>query len=279
MVSINELLKKSKIDFKESILILCKLLDVDKSYIFTYGDRQLPVSIAKDFLYLTEKRKKAYPLQYILGERHFMGIDFFLEEGVLIPREDTEVLVEFLIDYVRREYGEEEEVRILDLGFGSGAISISLAYHLDNARVYGVDISEEAYRIANINKERLSLENVDFYRGDLFKALKEKNIQEKFHIIVSNPPYIESETIETLDIGVKDYEPRMALDGGEDGLDFYRQISSQAGDYLEENGLLIYEIGYNQRENVKNLFIINGFHGINVLRDLSGHDRVLMGFK
>ena len=99
MVSINELLKKSKIDFKESILILCKLLDVDKSYIFTYGDRQLPVSIAKDFLYLTEKRKKAYPLQYILGERHFMGIDFFLEDGVLIPREDTEVLVNFIIDY------------------------------------------------------------------------------------------------------------------------------------------------------------------------------------
>lgn len=278
MVKINDLLKKSQIDIHESILILCKLLNVDKTYIFTYGDTEVSVSVGKDFLKLIEKRQSGYPIQYILGEREFMGIDFHVEDGVLIPREDTETLVNYIIKYINDKYSEEK-IKVLDLGFGSGAISLSIAYHSKNTKIYGVDISDDAYKVAQKNKNRLGLDNVVFLKGDLFKALENHNIEEKFNIIVSNPPYIETDTIETLDSGVKDFEPRIALDGGTDGLDFYRKITSIAGDYLTSNGLLIYEIGYNQGEKVKALFISNGFRDINILKDLYGNDRVVLGFK
>ena len=278
MVSINDLLKRSKIPLNESILILSKLLDVDKTYIFTYGDRQVPDSIGKEFLSLTAKRQEGYPIQYILREKQFMGLNFYLEDGVLIPRGDTETLVDYVIKYIEKRYGEGE-VRILDLGFGSGAISISLAYNFENARVYGVDISDKAYKVAEINKSRLGVKNVKFLRGDFFKALEENEILEKFDIIVSNPPYIESDTIKTLDRQVRDFEPTIALDGGSDGLVFYRQITAKAGDYLKKDGLLIYEIGYNQASSVKNIFKSHGFRDINILKDLSGNDRVVLAFK
>lgn len=278
MVEINELLRKSNIEIRESILILCKLLNVDRSYIFTYGDREVSDSIGKEFLELTSKRKSGYPIQYILGEKEFMGIDFFVEDGVLIPREDTETLVNYIIDYVERKY-DKKSLNILDLGFGSGAISISIAYYLKNANVYGIDISDDAYRIANINKSRLGLENIEFFKGDLFRGIEENGIPKKYNIIVSNPPYIESDVIETLDTGVKDFEPRIALDGGHDGLSFYRKITSMAEQYLLKDGLLIYEIGYNQAENVKKMFESSRYRDISILKDFSGNDRVVFGFK
>ena len=278
MVEINELLRKSNIEIRESILILCKLLNVDRSYIFTYGDREVSDSIGKEFLQLTSKRKSGYPIQYILGEKEFMGIDFFVEDGVLIPREDTEILVNYIINYVEREY-DKKNINILDLGFGSGAISISLAYYLKNADVYGIDISDDAYRIANINKSRLGLANIEFFKSDLFGAIEENQMPKKYNIIVSNPPYIESDVIETLDRGVKDFEPRIALDGGYDGLSFYRQITSMADQYLLDDGLLIYEIGYNQGQSVKKMFESSGYRDISILKDLSGNDRVVFGFK
>lgn len=278
MVRINDLLRSSNIEINESILIISKLLDVDKTYIFTYGDREVSDSIGEEFLRLTYKRQSGYPIQYILGEKEFMGIDFMVEDGVLIPRADTETLVEYIIKYIERQY-KGEDLRVLDLGFGSGAISLSIAYYCKNANVYGVDISEDAYRIANTNKDRLGLEKAVFLKGNLFKALETNNIDGKFNIIVSNPPYIESNVIDTLDIGVKEFEPRIALDGGRDGLDFYREISFRARDYLAPNGLLIYEIGYNQGESVKEMFENNGFRDISILKDLSGNDRVVLGFR
>ncbi len=278
MVEINKLLKQSPIEIRESILILCKLLNVDKSYIFTYGDREVSDSIGKEFLHLTSKRQTGYPIQYILGEKEFMGIDFFVEDGVLIPREDTETLVNYVINYVEGKYGKHK-LDIVDLGFGSGAISISLGYYLKNAHIYGVDISSHAYRIANINKERLALENVSFLKGDLFKALDQEGVPKLFDIIVSNPPYIESDVVDTLDKEVRDFEPRLALDGGHDGLFFYRKITSHSKAYLKKDGLLICEIGYNQGSLVKNMFKSSGYRDINVLKDLSGNDRVVLGFK
>lgn len=278
MVRIDDLLRKSKIDLNESILILSKLLNVDKSYIFTYGDREVADSIGEDFLRLTEKRESGYPLQYIVGTREFMALDFLVGDGVLIPRIDTETLVEYIIDYINEKHSGKK-VDILDLGYGSGAISLSIAYYCKNANVYGIDISDHAYRLANKNKDRLALENVVFLKGDLFSALEEVEIEKKFDIIVSNPPYIESDSIDRLDIGVREYEPRLALDGGQDGLDFYREITSKAGNYLEANGLLIYEIGYKQAEDVKKIFIKNGLRDIYVIKDLSGNDRVVLGFK
>lgn len=278
MVGINDLLRRSTIDLNESILILSKLLNVDKSYIFTYGDREVADSLGKDFLRLVEKRKSGYPLQYILGTREFMALDFLVEDGVLIPRIDTETLVEYIIEYIKDKY-DKREVRVLDLGYGSGAIALSIGYYCENSQVYGVDISDHAYRLANKNKDRLGLGNVVFLKGDLFSPLVVEGLDKKFDIIVSNPPYIESDVLDTLDVEVREHEPRLALDGGQDGLGFYREITSKALEHLNPGGLLIYEIGYKQARDVKKILINNGFRDINVIEDLSGNDRVVLGFK
>lgn len=278
MVVINELLRKSKIDLKESILILSYLLNVDKSYIFTYGDREIDDSIGEEFLNLIEKRKKGYPIHYILGGREFMGLDFYLEEGVLIPRPDTEILVDYIIKYVEKGY-RNNEINILDLGYGSGAISLSLAHYLKDAFIYGVDISDIAFRIANKNKKRLNISNAKFFQGDLFEVLNEKEYKDFFTIITSNPPYIKRDIIDTLEGQVKDFEPRLALDGGVDGLDFYRAITPKSKVYLKKHGLLIYEIGYDQGEAVKKILISHGFKDVKIIKDLQEQDRVVLGFK
>lgn len=278
MVRINDLLRKSQVPLLDSILVLCKLLDVDKSYIYTYGERQVSKEVEDEFIKLMKKRAEGYPIQYILGEREFMGLDFYLEEGVLVPRPDTEILVEYIIDYINKNY-KSKNIKVLDLGIGSGAISLSIAHYCKDVFVYGIDISDIALKVANINKQRLNLSNVNFYKGDLFKALEGLNLEGKFEIIASNPPYISKEEIEKLDRTVKDFEPRLALDGGEDGLDFYRKITPESKKFLKNNGLLIYEIGYNQGEDVKALLISEGFKEVSILKDLQGHDRVVLGIK
>ncbi|WP_313757425.1 peptide chain release factor N(5)-glutamine methyltransferase [Tissierella sp.] len=278
MVGINDLLRKSRAPILDSILILCKLLDVDKSYIYTYGEREISKEIESKFLQLVEKRTEGYPIQYILGEREFMGLDFYLEEGVLIPRPDTEILVEYIIDYINKIY-KNKRIKVLDLGIGSGAISLSIANYCKDVLVYGVDISDTAIKVANINKNRFRLSNVNFYKGDLFKAIELLDLEKEFQIIVSNPPYIASKEIETLDITVKDFEPRGALDGGVDGLDFYRKITPESRRYLKDNGLLIYEIGYNQGEEVRDILLDEGFRDVSILKDLQGHTRVVLGIK
>ncbi|CAK7048951.1 peptide chain release factor N(5)-glutamine methyltransferase [Tissierella sp.] len=278
MVTINNLLRKSENSILDSILILCKLLDVDKSYIYTYGDREVSKEVEEKFLYLMEERARGYPIQYILGEREFMGLDFYLEEGVLVPRPDTEILVEYTIDYINKNYGDRN-IKVLDLGIGSGAISLSIAHYCKNAFVYGVDISDTAIKVANINKEKLNLFNVNFYKGDLFKALEGLDLDGGFQIIASNPPYIASKEIENLDTTVKDFEPRLALDGGLDGLDFYRKITPESKQFLDDNGLLIYEIGYDQGEDVVEILHSEGFNKVSVLKDLQGLDRVVLGIK
>lgn len=275
---INELLKKSFCDLRESILILCKLLDVDKSTIYTYGDREVSPSIVDNFLKLTEKRSTGYPIQYILGGNEFMGLDFYLEEGVLVPRPDTEILVEYIIGYIKEKY-ENMPIKVLDLGIGSGAISLSIGNYCKNTEVIGVDISDIAMKVANINKSRLGLDNVKFYKGDLFQALDGLSLEGKFQIIASNPPYISKDEIEKLHTTVKDFEPRLALDGGVDGLDFYRRITELSKKFLSDGGLLIYEIGYDQAKAVEEILINEGFKEITILKDLQGHNRVVLGLK
>lgn len=277
MVTINNLRRQYKDLPLDSVLILCKLLNKDKSYIYTYGDKEVSKEVEDKFLKLMKKRASGYPIQYILGQREFMGLDFYLEEGVLVPRPDTEILVEYIIGFIKKKY-KDETINILDLGIGSGAISLSLGYYCKNSYVFGVDISPFAIKVANINNERFNLSNVSFYKGDLFDALKDHNLERAFHIIVSNPPYISSDEIENLDVTVKDFEPRLALDGGLDGLDFYRRITSGSKEYLRDGGLLIYEIGYDQGEKVKKIISLEGFKDVSILKDLQGHDRVVLGF-
>lgn len=258
----------------ESILVLAHLLSVDKNYIYIHGDNNVEPSIENEFINIMEKRAEGFPLQYLLNEEEFMGLKFYVEEGVLIPRPDTEVLVQFIIDYIKKQ-----EMNVLDIGIGSGAISLSIAEYCPSTRVYGIDIEEIPMKVANINKEKLKISNANFYKGDLFKALEDQNIDEKFHVIVSNPPYIKTSDIDDLQVEVKDHEPWIALDGGEDGLDFYRKISKDALKYLVDEGMLIYEIGYDQGAQVMDVLNKEGFQNISILKDYQGNDRVVYGFK
>lgn len=260
----------------EARLILSKLLDVDKTYVYTNGEKEVSKEIQLKFIEIMKRRSHGYPIQYLLGEKEFMGLDFYVEEGVLIPRPDTEILVEYLIDYININH-KDKEISVLDIGIGSGAISLSIAKFCPNTFIYGVDIGDIPIKVAGINKKRFNLSNVVFLQGDMFEPLKDIIKGNKFNIIVSNPPYIPKDDIEKLQIEVKDFEPRLALDGGIDGLDFYKRISEEAKDYLYKDGLLIYEIGYNQADVVEEILLKNNFKDIKILKDYQGFDRVIMG--
>lgn len=213
-----------------------------------------------------EKRLKHIPLAYIFGETEFYGLKFVVSKDVLIPRLDTEILVEKLIDEINSRKGE---ISVLDIGTGSGAIAVTIAKET-KAKVSAVDVSDKALEIAKKNAE-INGVNVDFIHSNLFK-----NVKEKYDIIVSNPPYIESTEIDKLMPEVKDFEPLLALDGGKTGLEFYEKIIEQASKYLNPHGKLYFEIGYNQGETVSKL-MKDKFKNVLCLKDYLGNDRVIIG--
>lgn len=274
MVTIDDLRKNYKDYPRESLLILSKLLDVDKSYIYAYGDREVPIDISEEFQRQMKKVQQGFPIQYVLGEKEFMGLNFFINEKVLIPRFDTEVLVEYILEYINDNI-KRKDIKILDMCTGSGVIGLTIGHYCKNAHICGVDISKEAIEVANTNKERLKILNVHFLEGDLFAPIGES---ERYDIIVSNPPYIPSEDIEGLDRVVRDFEPMKALDGGIDGLDFYRAITKDSKKHLKDNGLLIYEIGYDQGRALELILWEEGFKDISIMKDSQGHPRVAIGF-
>lgn len=271
-MDIKRILEPYKEDLLEPMMILTYLLGVDKSYLYAYLDKKVQEDVIVEFENMMNMLKEGVPIQYILNNKEFMGLDFYVEEGVLIPRNDTEILVEFLIEYIN---SKDMNMNVLEIGVGSGAISLSLGHYSPSAKIKGTDISKDALKVANKNLDKFKLNNVQFIEGDLFSSLENKN--EKFDIIVSNPPYISKEDIKTLDKKVKDHEPILALDGGEDGLDFYRKITRESLNYLKDGGLLIYEIGYDQLEALENILESEGFKDIVSLRDYQGLDRVVMG--
>lgn len=251
--------------------LLQKVLNVDRLYILLNLDRVLNEEEEKLFNKFINERLNNRPIAYIVGNREFMGLDFYVQEGVLIPRPDTEVLVEEVIEIAK----DKGKIKILDIGTGSGAITVSLAKYLENAEVTSVDISEIALEIGKKNAVDNNVENrINFIKSDLFSSLDE-NI--KFDIIVSNPPYIKREVIDTLDKQVKDYEPYNALEGGVDGLDFYRAITTQGKKFLKEGGVLAYEVGHDQSEDVSKLMEIDGYTNIYTKKDLQQIDRVVIG--
>ncbi len=263
----------------DSQLLLCHVINVDKIYTYTHKDQVVDSQSVDKFFKFIDKRKSGYPIQYILGKQEFMGLDFYVKEGVLIPRPDTEILVEHIIELVKSKYfGKKDLIRIVDIGTGSGAITLSLAHYLGNAHVYSIDISDTALEVATENSKKLGLESkVTFLKGDLFNPLEELKLHSSIDIIVSNPPYIPTKDILDLQKEVAEYEPKLALDGGEDGLDFYRRIVAESGKYIAHGGVLAFEIGYNQGNEVKEL-MAGGFKDIEIIKDLSGHDRVVVGF-
>lgn len=256
-------------------LILQKVLgDVDRIYIHLNLNKNLNNDQYKEFMRLIKDRINSRPVAYIIGKREFMGLDFFVKEGVLIPRPDTETLVEEIIAICKMK----ENVNILDIGTGSGAITISLAKYIQNSKVTSLDISDIPLEVGRINAVKNGVDDkVQFIKSDLFSAITNKDI--KFDIIVSNPPYIPKKDIDTLHNQVKNYEPYNALEGGEDGLDFYRDITKQSIRYLNSNGILAYEVGHDQSEDVKLIMKRNGYTNIYTKKDIQGIDRVVIGYK
>lgn len=217
---------------------------------------------------LVNQRAGHIPLQHIIGTQEFMGLTFKVNENVLIPRQDTELLVENVVDYL----GNDERT-VLDMCTGSGCIAVSIDRLSKDSKVTAVDISEKALEVAQENN-RLNNANVTFIQSDLFT-----NVTGKYDIIVSNPPYIRTDEIPKLMEEVKSHEPVMALDGMEDGLYFYKKICGEASDYLNDNGKIFFEIGYDQGDDVSEILRQNRFCNIEVLKDLSGNDRVVIARK
>lgn len=256
------------------ILLQKALGDVDRLYIQLNLDKKLSDEELKCFNEMINDRLNGRPIAYIVKNREFMALDFYVEEGVLIPRPDTEPLVEEVIELSKGM----KDVTIVDIGTGSGAISVSLAKYIKNSYVYSLDISDKALSIGKKNAVNNEVDDkIKFIKSDVFTGIKDRNL--KLDIIVSNPPYIKKEDIKTLHTQVKDYEPYIALEGGEDGLDFYRTITEESLKYLKSNGILAFEVGHDQANDVCTIMENHGYKKIYTKKDLQGIDRVVIGFK
>lgn len=268
-------LKEKSIDsyMLDAQLLLGMVLGKDKIYVITNRDKEVSHKDEKEYIALIEKRSRKMPIKYILGETEFMGFDFDVEEGVLIPRGDTEILVEELLSIIN----EDEELNICDLCSGSGAIGISLAMNRKNIKVDEIDNYDIPEKVTKSNIVKHGLENrVKFIKSNLLEEVIK--VGKKYDIIVSNPPYIKACEIEGLMDDVKLYEPHVALDGGEDGLIFYRRIIEESMLTLNENGILAFEIGHDQGLDVRILMEEAGFSNVKLVKDLAGLDRVLLGY-
>ena len=240
---------------------------IDRKFYYMHMEDDLPDDLLKEYELAIKKRAEHIPLQYIVGETEFMGLKFKVNSNVLIPRQDTETLVEEALKTVK------PGMKVLDMCTGSGCILLSIMKNLKQGTGVGIDISEQALEVARRNAKRLGLEAATtFVLSDLFEKA-----QGSYDMIVSNPPYIETEEIAQLMPEVRDHEPRLALDGMSDGLYYYRSIVSQCRDYLKEDAALLFEIGAGQGAAVSELLKEDGFVSVQVIKDLAGLDRVVAG--
>lgn len=261
-------LEKAGIDDAKSDvnLLFYYLLGFDRSYLFMHANDEIDSEKVDIILSAISKREKRIPLQHITGKQEFMGLEFLVSGDVLVPRFDTENLVEEALIYAN------DGDKILDMCTGSGCIIISIMQYKNDIQGYASDISDAALEMAKRNAEKHD-KNIAFIKSNMFDEIDEKG----FDVIVSNPPYIKTSVIDSLMDEVKEHDPYIALDGGDDGLMFYREIINKSREHLKNFGYLIVEIGHDQGEDVSRLFEENGFNDVCVKKDLSGNDRVVIG--
>lgn len=245
------------------IIALTYLLNTNKNLLFLNKEEILDEKIEIELKKINDKINEGYPLQYAIGKWNFYGLDLLVDKRALIPRYETEILVDLIIN------DNSNNKKILDIGTGSGAISLALSKNLKDSKIIGVDISKKAIDLANENKIKLNINNVEFKESDIFS-----NIEEKFDIIVSNPPYINKEDFEKLDKKLY-YEPQNALYGGEDGLYFYKKIIKNAKNFLNKNGKIYLEIGYDQKDSISDLLEEYGYKQIKSYKDFNDFDRII----
>lgn len=251
-------------------LLLEAVCGTDRNDLLVHGEQPVSPEAEEKYLNWIRQRAEHIPLQQLTGEQDFMGLTFSVNEHVLIPRQDTEILVEEVLKELH------DGMRVLDMCTGSGCILLSLLHYSNDCEGLGVDLSAEALEVAGRNVLKVltpeKAEHAHFLQSNLFEK-----VEGKFEIIVSNPPYIASAEVEKLMPEVRDHEPRMALDGTEDGLYFYRRIIEEAGKHLVSSGMLFFEIGYDQGQAVSELMRTEGYCEVQVVQDYAGLDRVVFG--
>ena len=272
LVKAIELLKTHKIEdpILKARLLLAFVLNESKEYIIINGEKEVEPKVEKKYESLLNELVKHVPLQYITSSQEFMGLNFYINEDVLIPRQDTEILVEEVL----KRIDLKKKYKILDMCTGSGVIAVSLAKNILKCEITAVDISARALKVASRNAEINGVsDKIEFVESNMFSKVKEK-----YDIIVSNPPYVDKEHMNLLSKEVKK-EPFTALYGGNEGLKFYKILGTKSKEYLNDKGLLFLEIGYNQKEQVCEILNNQGYRDIMCIKDLAGHDRVITAFK
>lgn len=255
-------------------ILLAFVLNCTRMDLIFYRNQELSDEQQAMFFDCVKRRFRNEPISYITNEKEFMSLSFFVQEGILTPRPETELLVEHIIEH----YKATDNPSVLDLCTGSGAIAVSLAYYLNKSHITAVDKYEICLEVAKKNaKEHGCADRIKWIKADV---LDQFDLDECFHCIVSNPPYIKDEVLSSLPDDVKCFEPEYALNGGKDGLVFYRNITSFAVKHLTTGGMLAYEIGFDQGEDVKTIIAAtNSFHTIDVLKDYAGLDRMVIAIK
>ena len=256
---------------KEAETLLTETLNITTVTLHAYTP-ELDISMSEKLDSLAGRRINGEPMQYVIGHVEFLGLSIHVGKGVLIPRPETELLAEEAVNIIRAQ--QAAPLRIMDLCTGSGCIALALAKAFPQACVYGVDRWADALHYAGRNAERNKIDNAHFLEGDLFTPLKG---YARYNCIISNPPYIRSSDIRGLQREIKDHEPIEALDGGPDGLNFYRRILNEAPAYLEDFGIVILEIGMDQSQDIRDLALLNGFAGIRFVKDYAGIERIFVG--
>lgn len=276
-MNINEILRKATAEFDaagiesarlDAEVLLAYVLNCRRLYLYVESEKILTPAQIERYEKLIERRAKKVPVAYLIGQREFMGLNFAVTPQVLIPRPDTEILAQCAIE----KLSDFDNPTFLDLGTGSGALCVSILKYVKNSAAAAVDISEDAIDCAKLNAEKFGVDDrVNFFVGNLFEPVRGK----KFHAVISNPPYIPTKDLSTLQAEVQ-REPKIALDGGVDGLNFYRRIAEDAPNFLFKGGFVAVEIGINQADAVKNFFK-KKFANVEILRDLAGIERVVAG--